>query len=230
MSDAYRFVLHWTLFLRASRPPAVEKLLRRLSASIGRDVTAYHLERYWKLPELYRVRATTLLDADRIEVAIFEALLMGRSIGVSIGSPSETGDGWWSASGSATGKGHAIPGVETLWFELRNYDYPGEPNVTGRPMPRFNAHDVVEISAPSPERAELLHCQGVITNGISIGLHGWAYSVHLYGEETARFVAEIELSPLGRVHPDEPVPGETLMNPDSANASLASRHDDSLPE
>lgn len=213
MSSRYQFALHWTLFLRASRPPAVAKLLRRLSASIGRDVTPYLTERYWKLPELHRVQATTPLEAERIELAIFETLMLGRRIGVTIGSPSEAGDGWWSASGSGTGKGRRILGIEEMWFELRNYDYPGEPNVTGRPMPRYNTRDIVRITAPSPEHAALLDREGVISNGITIGPDGWRCTVQLYGESTARCIGEIELSAAGRAHPDEPEPGGILIDP-----------------
>jgi hypothetical protein len=152
MGKGYRFAIHWELFLRVKTPQAAEKVLRRLSARIGRDVTPFHVERYWKLPELHSVRATTSLEADCVEPAIFEMLVACRGIGVTVSSPSEYGDGWWTVGGSGIGKGGSVPGVADL------LGHEGVVSIGVGVGPRgwtYRIHLYVETSARDVEESEL---------------------------------------------------------------------------
>ena len=119
------FTIHWHLFVRATSRRSAETVLRRIAKAIGREVTPESCERYWKIPSLFDVWATTALDTPDIARATFETLQLCGNLAYHwhVGSPQGSGERGWSFEGmtSTTVSTIRLVGLDTAFFEVRNF-------------------------------------------------------------------------------------------------------------
>ena len=114
--------IRWKAFLRVTTKEKAEKLLRRLSKALDKEITILHSEPYWKDSSLFEASFTTPLAAKDVHEAVFGALLSAGQVsyGWSVRCPSEYAGNKWDFAGE-TDKKIRIAGVISLEFEIKNY-------------------------------------------------------------------------------------------------------------